>query len=94
MTTSNNVVSIENSVVARVESAILNALSNRAGKWVAPHIMTNAADNVATPNVNVFGVIDRMVQDGTLEKTFRVVSDKFDRAVQLPMYRLTPTYSW
>jgi hypothetical protein len=91
MNTENNVVSMENVVIRNIEEAIVASLENRT-HWVAPHVMTNAADRVNAQNVNVYGVIDRMVQEGTLEKSFQTVTDKFNRAVHLPLYRLTPSF--
>lgn len=94
MSTTNNVVSMEHSVIVHIENAIVDVLSNRAGKWVAPHVLLNAAEPIVPPNMNVFEVIDEMVNTGVLEKSFTTIPVKFGSSVQAPLYRLTPTYSW
>lgn len=94
MNTENNVVSMEAVVSDRVVDAIVESLENRAGNWVAPHVLTSAAERVNAKTVSVYDVIDRMVREGTLEKSFQTVNDKFDRPVHLPLYRLAPTYNF
>lgn len=94
MSITNNVVSMEHSVTAGIRAAIEDVLSNRGGKWVGEFVVVNAGDHVTPPNMNVFDVINEMVADDTLEKSFQVVNDKMHRAVQLPLYRLTPKYTW
>lgn len=94
MTTTNNVVSMEHSVTAGIRHAIESVLSNRGGKWVGEFVIVNAGEHVTPPNMDVFDVINEMVADNTLEKSFQVVNDKMHRAVQLPLYRLAPNYTW
>jgi hypothetical protein len=89
--TTDNVVNLEDSIIASIENVILASLSNRAGKWVAPHVMVNAAETTMVPNVNVHSVIAGMVQDGRLEKSSHTAYDKFNQPFELPLYRLTPT---
>jgi len=88
MNTENNVVSLEHSVILHMENAIVDVLSHRAGKWVASHVLYNAADPHARPNLSITAVIEGMVKDGVLEKSFQTVNDKLHRAIQLPLYRL------
>ena len=88
----NNVISLEHSVILHVENAIIDVLSNRGGKWVGEFVLYNAGDRVSIPNLNVGDVIRQMQKDGTIEKSYQTVTDKMDRTVQLPLYRLTPTF--
>ena len=88
MNTENNVVSLEHSVVLHMENAIVNALSGRAGKWVASHVLFSATDTLCRPNMSTSAVIEEMVNAGTLEKSFQTVNEKFHRAVRLQLYRL------
>lgn len=94
MSTANNVINLEQSQIVRVRTAIEDVLSNRGGKWVGEFVIINAAQRVAPPNVDVFGIIKDMVADNILEQSFQVVNDKFHRPVQLPLYRLAPNYNW
>lgn len=92
MGTKNNVISLEHSVVLHVENAIIDALSNRGGNWVARHVVENAAERVSIPNLNIMTVIDQMVRDGLLEKSVTRGEDKFNRTYHLPLYRLRPRW--
>lgn len=90
MNNTNNIVSLTDQVNANTEAAIVEALSDRGGNWVGEFMLYNAADRVATPNVNVGELIRNMVRDDKLEKSFQAVQDKFSTTYQLPLYRLKP----
>jgi hypothetical protein len=85
---------MEHSVIVGIRAAIEDVLSNRGGKWVGEFVVVNAGDHVTPPNMSVFDVINEMVADNTLEKTYQVVNDKMHRTVRLPLYRLAPNYTW
>ncbi len=90
MSAKNNIVSLEHSVVASVERAVIAVLENRCHHWVGQHLIFTVADSVALPNMNSMQVINGMVKLGTLERSYQTVVDKFGRGIQLPMYRLPP----
>lgn len=92
MGTKNNVISLKHSVERNVEDAIIDALSNRGGNWVARHVVENAAERVSIPNLNIMEVIDKMVRTGLLEKSLTKGDDKFNRTYHLPLYRLCPRW--
>lgn len=90
MNVENNVISLEHSFILHTENAIIDALSNRGGKWVGQHVVFDAGNSTKIPNLNIVMVVNQMVESGLLEKSFQVIKDKLGRPLQLPLYRLAP----
>jgi len=83
------IVNFESKLMEKIEEDITNALSNRCGMWVSESFLHMVASKSTTPNVVTFGhILKSMISKGKIEKTFQTATDKFDRTVHLPQYRL------
>jgi hypothetical protein len=90
MNASNNVVSLQDVKLSAVKRTLMDNLSNRGGNWVSePFLITIIMDDMPA-DTSAKELIDGMVQEGTLAKTFHTVTDKMQRTHHLPLYRLSP----
>lgn len=87
-----NVVSFNNTIETKIEEKIADALDNRCGNWVSEAFLVGRVIDMTTPTVKAMDVIDKMVSEGKLEKTFHTVQDKFGHGVRLYSYRLA--FDW
>ena len=87
-----NVVNFNDTIETKIEEAILDALDNRCGKWVSEAFVVGRGMNIATQNVKISDIINRMVDEGKLERTFQTVSDKFGQGMKLYSYRIPINY--
>ena len=88
----NNVVSLQDVKVATAKNALIDSLKNRGANWVSePFLMTVIMDDMPA-GVSARELIDGMVQDGTIDRTFHTATDKMDRTLNLPLYRLAQTW--
>lgn len=86
--TSTNVVSFTDAKVASSRRAIIDSLQNRGANWVSePFLMTVIMDDMPA-GVTAKELLDEMVQEGKLEKSYHTATDKMNRTLQLPLYRL------
>lgn len=90
MNTSSNVVHLQDVKVAGVKRALIDSLTNRGANWVSePFLMAVIMDDMPA-GVSSKELIDGLVQDGTIDKSYHTATDKMNRTIQLPLYRLAP----
>jgi hypothetical protein len=82
-----NVVKLLDNIQERVEEEIIRALENRV-HWVSEPFILLAGERGSTPNVSVFGVIQKMIREGKLNKTYLPASFPNGKTENLPHYRL------
>lgn len=87
------IVSFEDKIVGKIKQDITEAMSNRCGRWVSESFLYLVASNSTTPNVTFGNILENMLKEGTIEKSYESGVDKFDRVVHLPQYRLVINYS-
>ena len=86
--TSTNVVSFTDAKVAASRRAIIDSLQNRGANWVSEPFLITVVMNDMPAGATVKELLDEMVQEGALEKTYHSATDKMNRTLQLPLYRL------
>lgn len=87
-----DIVSLEDKIVSKIKADIVAAMANRCGRWVSEPFLSIVASNSSKPNVKFGDILNSMINDGTVEKSYETSTDKFHRTIYLPIYRLKISY--